>query len=622
MQLPSPARGVLSVHPRGFGFLDLAERDESAFVPPPALRGFLQGDEVEAELTPDDRGVTASKLKLVSRWREALYGTLVERRGKRFLRPDPQVASSDWPLRDAPQELERDACLVARIEGDEVVFERSVPEDERPLTATLVRWGIRAEFPEDALAEARAGELPSWEGRRDLREVPTLTIDAPTSRDLDDALSALPAQPDGAVRVFVSIADVDALVPEGSALDREARGRATSTYLPGHVVPMLPRELSEGLLSLLPEQERATVTIELRIDCDGAVTARDVYLSRLRSHARLSYAGVAAFLDQDDPSGVPPELQETLRWLRTAASRLGVVRKARGGLEIQREEVGLKLDEDGRASEVVPRHENSAHRLVERLMVAANEGVAAWLAERGLPALYRVQDEPDPERVATLAEFARNFGFLPAFGDRLTPRGLAAFQEQFQTSDVAPQVRTVLRRVLGRARYQVQPAGHFALASPGYLHFTSPIRRYADLSVHRILKAHLAGDREQVAGDPRLGELAEELDGRARRASRAEDDRFRQLVAELFQGQLGETFTGHVIAVRSNRLSVQLLGTGVRGSLPIEELPGGPLELEPERETLRGEGVSYVVGQRLQVVLRETDPEAGRIVLGIAEDGE
>ena len=617
--LSERVQGTLSLHPRGFGFLDLGG-DESAFVAPPQLRGFLAGDRVSAAVRADERGPAASELELVERWRTVLWGRIGRRRGKLVLECDSSVSNSDWPLLGSPSDAaaEGSACL-AELEGDSARFLRALEPERAVLERTLARWGIEEGFAPEVLAAAEVSPTLDPAGRRDLREIPTITIDAPSSRDLDDALAVLPPQEGGALRVLVSIADVDAAVPAGSALDLAARARGTTVYLPDLVLPMIPRALSEDRLSLLPGVERAAVTLELRIDTDGVVTATDPYLSLIRSHARLSYEGAAAFLDQGDAREVPSEVQGTLRWLRTAAARLGAARKARGGLEIQRGEVKLCCEGENQPTEVVPIVETSAHRLVERLMVAANEALAAWLKARGLPGLYRVQDEPEPERVERLVEYARNFGFETAFGARLTPRGLSAFEEQFQSSSAAPQVRTVLRRVLGRARYQTAHAPHYGLGSPGYLHFTSPIRRYADLSVHRVVKAHLLGQREAASSDPAQDALAAHLNERASRASRAETERLRQLLARLFADRLGERFAGRVVAVKAHGLVLQLDGLGASGLLPKGALPDGPYELEREHEQLKSPTRTFSIGQALEVALAATDEDEGGLELSLLE---
>jgi ribonuclease R len=279
-----------------------------------------------------------------------------------------------------------------------------------------------------------------------------------------------------------------------------------------------------------------------------------------------------------------------------------------------RTEVKVEFDAAGEPVGLAQREENCAHRLIERLMVAANEAVALWLRDRGLPALYRVMDEPPPERVAALAESARQFGFETGFGERLTPRSVAAFEEQFQTATVAPAIRNVFRRVLGHARYDPRPDSHFALGAPLYLHFTSPIRRYADLAVHRIVKAHLHGARDQDPADPARLELAVALNDAAYRAKRAEGERLRMLIARLFTGRIGERYEANVVGVKPFGLIVQLAGLGVSGTVAARDLPGGPYRVSAT-ETLVGAERTFVVGEALAVEVAGTDEALGRLEL-------
>ncbi len=614
--------GRVGVHPRGFGFVQF-EADgalASAFVAPPELNAFLAGDTVHATVEESAPGrLSATKLELVERPRRELFGVVVTRAGRAFLRVDREVANTDWAFVDGAKPPAEGTFLVGAIEGDRVRPIRVVSAADASLERVVVRHELRAEYPEAVLAEAKAaverGPAP-LSHRRDLRAIPTVTIDAQSTRDIDDALAVLPAAPDGALRLLVSIADVDALVPEGSALDREARTRGTSVYLAGRVIPMVPPALSEDALSLLPGVDRPTMTAELRIDPEGRVTAIDVYPSLIRSWARLDYDGVAAFLDRGESGAIPEEVRDTVRWLRTAAARIAVTRAARGGVSLARDEAYITLDAETREPTALSsRITTTAHVLVERLMVAANEAVAAWLVDRGLPGVFRVHDAPDARSVAELARYAHNFGVEPGFGPSLSPLGLAAFEAQLATTTIADAMRSVLARVLGPARYTVHPSIHFGLAAPRYLHFTSPIRRYADLAVHRIVKAFLAGRRDLHAGDVALEELAVHLNDRALRADKAERERLRMLAARLFASRIGEAFAGNVVNVQPFGLIVQLAGTAVTGTVATDALPGGPWTHDHARHALVSDAGAWSIGDPIEVELVATNEDLGRIDL-------
>jgi ribonuclease R len=622
MMRESTVRGRISVHPRGFGFLtvDTEEGEITAFITPPDLNPFLDGDVVTATLTAagPDR-YTATSLALVERWRTEVFGSVTAHGKRPFIRVDRVVSNTDWPFEEGTAEgLEEGTFCVAGIRGGKVVPLRTVaPGADLGLERCVVRHGIRSLFSPDALEAAGAVTAKATPGyRRDLRALPTVTIDAPVTTDIDDALSVLPAGPDGALRVLVSIADVDALVAEGSPIDVEARLRGTSVYLAGRVIPMLPEALSSDAASLRQGEDRPALTVEMRIDPEGQVRSVDVYESLINSHARLTYDAVAEFLTIGASKQVPAAVASTLRWLRTAAARLSSVRAARGGVEIDREEAYVFLDAETREpTSVEPRGDTDAHRLIERLMVAANEAVARWLVDRGLPGIFRVHEVPSGDRVEMLARFAHNFGIEAGFGHELTPRGLAAFEAQFRGTPIAPAIRTVLGKTLGPARYTGSPGLHFGLAASLYVHFTSPIRRYADLTVHRVIKRYLRGDRAFVAGDPSYEALARELNGAAYRAGKAEAERHRMLVARLFASRVGERVAGNIVSIKPFGLVVQMTGTGATGTVAMEALPAGPYRIEPGAHAVASEARRYGVGDPLETVIAGTNEELGRVDL-------
>lgn len=611
-------QGTIKVHARGFGFLEWRSPEgkaRSAFVPAPKLRPFLHLDEVEAKVTKDRKGLAAVELQLVSRPRESLYGEVVKgRKGKLQLQPDPEVANQPRTIIDSDIDgLKPGTWVTGDLVGDGVFVRAIVPAEELELQRIRDRYLIRHPFSPEVEEDARKQKANRTTGWRDLRSMTTLTIDAPVSKDLDDALSVLEADDTGAVRVFVHIADVDSVVTRGSVVDEEARKRGTSVYLAGGVTPMLPRTLSEDRLSLNPGQDRRALTVEMRIDAEGETRSVDIYPSTIRSDTRLSYDEVDAFLkgkelDLDDA------ILDTLSWLRTVSGRLAAVRAARGGIEFDRYETWIELDDEQKPIGVHPRRQTPANLLIERTMVAANEAVARWLANRGLPAVFRLHPAPDARRVAELEDSLDRMGFTAGLAAPLTPRGVATLRTQFEDAGLEDVLQEVLAQILDRAHYHPQPGPHFGLGSRAYLHFTSPIRRYADLQVHRIIKAYLAGERSNGTDLDELQALTDHLDACSARSAKAEAARRRTLVARWADARLGEVFDGHVIATKPYGLIVQLGGTGATGVVPKDSLTGDWVH-EGHRFVLGDD--SWAIGDQLRVKIDTVDVERGRIDLAI-----
>ncbi|RKH48125.1 VacB/RNase II family 3'-5' exoribonuclease [Corallococcus sp. AB050B] len=626
---PRTVTGRVDVHPRGFGFLTVQKPGTpevlSAFIPPPELNPFFAGDVVSATVTAsgEDRW-TASGLTLVERTRAVVYGEVVSRKGAFFLRIDREVSNTDWPLDPGTTAVQHNDAVVARIaDGKVVLLYRLEPGADRSLERVIARHGLHRDFPPEVIQEAlRAKETPHALGgaRRDLRSIPTVTVDAPSTRDIDDAISVLPAGPDGAVRLLVSIADVGESVKEGSPLDLEARARATSVYLAGRVLPMLPEELSAHWLSLVPNEERHCLTVELRIDPDGRVTSADVYESLIRSWARLNYDEVADFLDEGTVSAAMEPVREAMPWFRLASARLAVSRAARGGMVMSRDEARFTFDTaTGAVSGLAGEKDTSAHNMIERFMVAANEAIATWLMTRGVPTVFRVHEQPDPQRVADVNAFALHSGFAAGFGAQITPLALAAFDRQISGTKAEPALRSVLRRSLGPSRYTVKPGPHFGLAAPLYLHFTSPIRRYADLAVHRLIKAYLHGRRDFVHEDPEIEALSQHINVRARSANRAEVDRHHELEARFMSTRIGQQFPARIVRVKPFGLVAQLDGMWVEGMVPAEGLAGGPYRPDTRELSMVGKTRTFTVGMPITVKVVSTDEQLGRVEFALVE---
>jgi ribonuclease R len=388
---------------------------------------------------------------------------------------------------------------------------------------------------------------------------------------------------------------------------------------------MLPHRLSDDLLSLVPGADRDALTVEMRIAADGEITAADVYASRIRSDVRLSYETAADVLAGLPADGVPAPVVETLRWLRTAGARLGVQRLRRGGVEARRVEPELSVEVvEGVAEQVVATPSGPANLLIERLMVAANESVAGWLVDRGLPGVFRVHPSPGPDAAVALEAFCAAAGYHPGFGRTLTPLGLSALSSQLDAAadDTAAAVWDVLLGFLGRASYTPDAGQHFGLASPGYVHFTSPLRRYADLTVHRVVHAFLAGEREPSAY-PTHGELAElcaHLDASTRTAAMAERQMRKALWLVTLARQVAEDpgtrFPGRVTGVGPKGLFVTLDGSHVSGMVTVRSLPGrGWRESGDGLSLVDGAGHRHGYGDAVLVQVDSADVESGQLEL-------
>jgi ribonuclease R len=633
--------GVFRPHTRGFGFVDLDEHltgpdgaaITSTFVPPPLTGPLLDGDRVEATFVLEPEGkATASAVTRRDRLRTQVFGVVED--GLR-LRVDPHVGSGRWTLAGRTDDLPVGVAVLADLTGDGTADPSDEWDDPLDAEALLERVRerhlIAASHPEDALTEAdrmsgggkrRRADV----ARRDLRSMTTFTIDAPHSMDLDDALSVHPADPDGGIRVLVHIADVAEHIRPGTALDAEARRAGTSVYLPGWVRPMLPAQLSEAALSLVPDADRDALTVEMRVAADGEVTAADVYATRIRSDVRLSYETAAEVLAGAAPDEVPGDVVDALRWLRTAAARLGVQRLRRGGIEARRVEPELTVAVvDGVPEPVAATPSNPANLLIERLMVAANESVAGWLVDRGLPGVFRVHPSPGPEAAPALEAFCAAAGFHPGFGPALTPLGLAALSAQLDAAadETAAAVWDVLLGFLGRASYQPQAGGHFGLASSGYAHFTSPLRRYADLTVHRVVRAFLAGTRspEDYPDGGDLSALCAHLNTVTRAAAMAERQMRKSLwlvtLAREVEQEPGKTFRGRVTGVGPKGLFVTLDGSHVSGMVSVRELPGKGWKETDDGLALVSGGSRHGYGDAVVVTVVSADVEAGQLELAL-----
>ena len=485
---------------------------------------------------------------------------------------------------------------------------------------------IPTEFPREALALAKAAEPVVLDGRTDLRDVPLVTIDPEDARDHDDAVWAAPDDGPGnpgGFRLLVAIADVAHYVRPGDALDREAEKRGNSVYFPDRVVPMLPEEISNSLCSLRPGEERPCLAVEMVVDREGKKLRHRFMRGLMRSAARLTYGQVQAARDgrPDDVTG--PLLDGVLAPLYGGYQTLLAARLKRGTLDLDLPERRVTLV-DGKIARIEPRVRLDSHRLVEEYMIAANVAAAEALEARRMPCMYRVHDAPDPAKFEALREFAASLGLSLARGQVIRPAVFARLLEQARRTPYAAMINELVLRSQAQAVYSPENLGHFGLALRRYCHFTSPIRRYADLLVHRALIATygFGGDGLRPDDGARFGRLGEHISATERRAAAAERDAVDRYVAAFLAERVGEVFVGGITGVTRFGLFVMLKDSGGSGIVPISSLPSDYYDHDEHRHSLVGRrwGRVYRLGETVAVRLVEAKPITGGLTLQLIED--
>ncbi|HEX3350425.1 MAG TPA: ribonuclease R [Acetobacteraceae bacterium] len=479
----------------------------------------------------------------------------------------------------------------------------------------LTTHDIPQVFSEGAEAEARRARGVIPRGRTDLRDVPLVTIDGEDARDFDDAVFA---EPDGdGFRLLVAIADVAHYVRPGSALDRDARLRGNSCYFPDRVVPMLPEELSNGWCSLRPNEDRGCLFVEMRVDREGRKTAQSFGRGIMRSAARLTYEQVQEAHDSGSDLGLPiAPLYQAFRALLAARER-------RGTLDLDLPERKVILGEDGRVETVAPRPRLDSHRLIEEFMVLANVCAAEELERLHQPCIYRVHAPPSEEKLENLRSFLRSFDISLPPGNQIHPRDLDRILKRVAGTEDAPLINEVMLRSQMQAAYSPDNIGHFGLALPRYAHFTSPIRRYADLFVHRALirGLRLGAGALSDAEAAEIAEICEHIVATERRATLAERDAIDRYVAAFMADKVGSVFAARISGVTRFGLFVTVSGNGASGLVPVSSLPDDYYVHDETAQTLTGRArrLSFRLAQDVEVRLAEASPITGGLVFHIMQ---
>jgi len=624
--------GSLRRHRDGYGFVVDDAGGPDVFVAPPNLGSHLTGDRVVVQVTRRTRGTRL----------EGVIVRTVERRPRKALgvyRANG-TGGSIQPF-EAGLKVQAhvpEAFRLGAKDGQVVAFE-IVPAgdgsrhtakvlevlgdlDEPGMDARIVarKYGLPRLFPQDVLAQA--GRLPHRvgraraEGRRRFDDPAPVTIDGETAQDFDDAI-AVAAGPRGGYRLFVHIADVAAFVESGDALDLEARRRGTSVYFPTEALPMFPEALSNGICSLRPGTDRLVQSVVLDIDREGTVRSVRFADGIIRSAARLTYAQAARVMDgEQGVAGVPRAVVPMLRLADRLSRLLEQVRQRRGSVDFDLPEPQVLLDVQGAMTGIAVQPRNRAHRVIEECMLAANEAVARYLDERISSCVYRVHEAPDATKVETLAHFVERFGLR--WGIDPANVGPTDYQRLLDEAGERPEARLIASaalRSMRQARYSTNNVGHFSLASPCYCHFTSPIRRYPDLLVHRLLREARRGRRPDPEALQALEPLARDCSELERNAEAAEREVLTWKKVAFIEDRVGEVFDAVVTGVAPFGVFAQLEANLVEGLVRVERLGPERFVFDSRKEELRGErsGRTYRLGQRLSLRVLSVDRVLQRV---------
>ena len=499
--------------------------------------------------------------------------------------------------------------------------------DQRNISLIAINHhGIPNDFPARVLEESEKLKPFSREGRTDLRQVPLLTIDPRDARDHDDAVWGEIDQATGGANIIVAIADVAAYVRSGTALDREARIRGNSVYFPDRVVPMLPERISNDLCSLREKEERPALACFMSFDKSGRKTKHRFERVIMRSAAKLSYEEAQAAIDGQANDKTETLLNGVLKPLWAAYGVLLKGRNAREPLELDLPERKLVLDAHGLIERVVTPLRLDAHKLVEEFMIQANVAAAEELENRKTPLIFRVHDQPSEEKVRALAEFLRTVNMALPLGQIMRPKHFNKLLKEVEGKDYQHVVNEVVLRTQAQAIYSPENKGHFGLSLRRYAHFTSPIRRYADLIVHRALVTSLGFGADGLSADDiaRLPETAEMISDAERRAMAAERETIDRLIAAFLSKHTGATFRGRIGGVVSAGLFIKLDDNGADGFVPVTTLGREYFVYDKARHALIGErsGDTYQMGDRLEVKLIEATPVSGGMRFEVVSEGK
>ena len=632
-------RGRVVGHVDGHGYVLTEGTHEKVFLRSHEMREVLHNDIVNVRINGRDRRqrLFGQIIDIVERGNAVIVGRYFTESNTHFVVPDDQRIGQDiFILEDDIAGAKSGQVVTVEITKHptphfqpvgkiiEVLGDYLAPGME--IEIALRKHQLPTEWPDKVLQEIKHyGKHinPKDIGnRKDIRNLPLVTIDGEDARDFDDAVYSEPLD-NGRSRLLVAIADVSNYVKEGSSLDQEAWHRGTSVYFPNNVIPMLPEVLSNGLCSLNPNVDRLCFVCDMQIDANGEIESYDFYSAVMHSHARLTYTQVAALFSQQIDHGIDAKLEPHIRQLSAVADSLGKRRRTNGAVEFDLPEPIIIFNDERKVERIEVRERNMAHKLIEECMLTANICASLMLDDSNAVGIYRVHEQPDSEKIEEVRVFLRQFKLLLGGGDQPTPKDFSQVIAKVEDPLTAKIVQTALLRSMKQARYVTENEGHFALDFDSYTHFTSPIRRYTDLVVHRQIRRLLANPELQDSDETqlRLDKAAEQASVTERRAESASREVNQWLKCEFMSHKIGDEFIGVVSSVTDFGLFVELEEFYIDGLVHITSLGQDYFRFDGERRRLIGEhsGREYKTGDRLKVQLSRVDMEQGRIDFSLSD---